>query len=189
MNNDIRLLCREVERTFGHTALTPRLFDDLSRSIMRHTGILLSPTTLKRIWGYLDEGVTPRRSTLDVLALYAGWQSFAHLVSGSASERESGVTTAGIDVARDLAPGDVVRLFWNPGRMCEITYLGDCRFRVADSIATRLQPDDLFSCHLIIAGEPLYLDALTCRDGTAYGAYVCGRKNGIRYLFPIPDPE
>lgn len=189
MNNDIRLLCREVERTFGHSSLTPRLFDALSRSIMQHTGILLSPTTLKRIWGYIDEGVTPRQSTLDVLALYAGWQSFSHLIGGSASDRESGVTTAGIDVARDLTPGDSLRLFWNPGRMCEIVYLGGSRFRVAASIATRLQPGDTFSCHLIISGEPLYLDTLTCSDGTVCSAYICGRKSGIRFLFPIPDPD
>ena len=162
MDNDIRLLCREVERTFGHTGLTPRLFDALSRSIMQQTGILLSPTTLKRIWGYLDEGVTPRRYTLDVLAIYAGWQSFGHLVSGSVSERESGVTTAGLNVARDLTPGDRLRLFWNPGRMCELSYLGANRFRVISSIATRLQPGDTFTCHLIIPGQPLYLDNLTC---------------------------
>ena len=36
----------------------------------------ISTTTLKRIWGYLSEGVTPRRYTLDQLARFIGYDDF-----------------------------------------------------------------------------------------------------------------
>ena len=58
---------------------TPKDFEFLSESIFEKVGERVSPTTLKRLWGYLSETTIPRLSTLNILAQfvgYAGWAAF-----------------------------------------------------------------------------------------------------------------
>ena len=56
---------------------TPKDFDVLSDSIFEKTHQSISPTTLKRLWGYLQEPSIPRSSTLNLLAQYVGFDSWA----------------------------------------------------------------------------------------------------------------
>ena len=71
-----RRLCEAVEKTLGLKMRTPKDFDFLREQIFQKLNMLISPTTLKRIWGYLSEGVTPRRYTLDQLARFIGYDDF-----------------------------------------------------------------------------------------------------------------
>ncbi len=77
MMESINHLRRLVEESFGSEVKSPKGFIQLSESIFGRTGVLMSPTTLKRIWGYLSEPVTPRQSTLDTLARYLGWNNWS----------------------------------------------------------------------------------------------------------------
>ena len=75
----ITQLRRKVEETFGQEIKTPKDFENLSLAVSDSTKNYISATTLKRMWGYLTEPVTPRKTTLDVLAQYVGykdWDSF-----------------------------------------------------------------------------------------------------------------
>lgn len=72
-------LCQALEEKMGKRMHTSRDFEALATSIFEQTHQLISASTLKRLWGYLDEGVTPRRSTLDLLSQflgYAEWDAF-----------------------------------------------------------------------------------------------------------------
>ena len=72
----IKQLRRAVERTLGRKMQTNKDFDCLSDSVYDQTHAKISTTTLKRLWGYLSEGVTPRRYTLDQLAHFVGYDDF-----------------------------------------------------------------------------------------------------------------
>ncbi len=55
------------------------VFVELSETIQKETQILLSPTTLKRVWGKVNYKSAPSISTLNVLAQFAGyanWRDF-----------------------------------------------------------------------------------------------------------------
>ncbi|CAL2101822.1 conserved protein of unknown function [Tenacibaculum sp. 190130A14a] len=55
------------------------VFIELSEKIQEETKILLSPTTLKRVWGKINYNSTPSISTLNALAQFAGflnWRDF-----------------------------------------------------------------------------------------------------------------
>lgn len=55
------------------------VFIELSDSIQQSTGILLSPTTLKRVWGKVNYKSAPSISTLSTLSQFAGyanWRDF-----------------------------------------------------------------------------------------------------------------
>lgn len=180
-------LCREVETTANIKASTPKEFESLSEAIQRRTGILLSPTTLKRIWGYLDEPVTPRRATLDVLSRFCGWSDYNHFLIGCNPDIESGnVGSSTIRADENIRPGERVRLFWNPSRVCEIEYLGNLEWKVVESERTRLKPGDTFRCPMIISGEPLYIN-LFAKDGNRPGVYVCGSRTGVTFLIIKKD--
>lgn len=181
MSDEIKALLQHVETCFGHEITTSRHFDALRFDIFKRTGTLLSPTTLKRLWGYLDEPVTPRVHTLDTLCRYAGWADWQTFLRAPQADAESGpVGRTCIDVKRQLHRGDTLALTWAPDRLCKILYLGNEEFQITDAQNTRLRADDRFRCSHIICDEPLYLNHLT-RDSADLGTYVCGRKSGIRF--------
>lgn len=69
--------------------MTPKDFDFLSESIFEEIHTRISPSTLKRIWGYLQNDNTPRSSSLNILANYVGyddWDSFL-----ASAEKEYGI--------------------------------------------------------------------------------------------------
>ncbi|GAB2792323.1 hypothetical protein GCM10027275_41540 [Rhabdobacter roseus] len=51
-------------------------FDRLSEEIAAHTGVALSVTTLKRVWGRVRYSSAPTQTTLNALAVFAGYESW-----------------------------------------------------------------------------------------------------------------
>ena len=66
-------LRRAVEQKAGRKMSTPRDFDLLSDRLFDECHEMLSPSTLKRIWGYVQSGGRPRLSSLSLLARYVGY--------------------------------------------------------------------------------------------------------------------
>ena len=76
---NIESLKVHVAKAFGRTLDSPSDYDSLSLSIREKTGEYISPTTLKRLFGYVKPATVPRPSTLSVLSRYvgyAGWSDF-----------------------------------------------------------------------------------------------------------------
>ncbi|MGN0232050.1 MAG: hypothetical protein ACI4A8_07560 [Muribaculaceae bacterium] len=182
--DSIKRLCSEIETAIHHQLTTPKDFDTLREMVFARLHILISATTLKRIWGYLADGVTPRRGTLDILAQYLGYTDFATFEEGSPNDGNeppsSPIMARRIDVDDQLQQGDIIRLSWQPGRVCDVEYEGNRQFRVVASQNTRLTCGDTFKCGLIIDNEPLYIDGLVSGNNKPT-AYVCGKKSGIHY--------
>ena len=184
MNTTAQLLT-DIETALGKKLHTPKDFDFLRERIYARLHILVSRTTLMRIWGYVAEDVKPRRSTLDVLTQFIGYQDWDEYLHNSLLPKEqqsSPVLTRRLSVARSLTRGDRLRLMWQPGRICDVEYTGDLLFRVISSANTRIHEGDTFECSLIIEGEPLYLDNLKQGNSPTI-AYVCGKKSGVLFEY------
>lgn len=161
--NTTTQLQTDIETALGKKLQTPKDFDFLRERIYARLHILVSRTTLMRIWGYVAEDVKPRKGTLDVLTQFLGYQDWDEYLQYSLLpkvQQSSPVLTRRLSVARSLTRGDRLRLMWHPGRVCDVEYTGDLLFRVISSANTRLHEGDTFECSLIIEGEPLYLDNL-----------------------------
>ncbi len=175
----------EIETALKRKICSPKDFDYLRERIYARLHVLVSRTTLMRIWGYLDEGVTPRVSTLDILSQFLGYESWDGYCKNSLLPKEqqsSPILNRRLSVTNTLSRGERLRLTWQPDRLCDVEYMGDLLFRVTASENTRLQPNDTFECSLIIEGEPLYLDNL--RQGSRNPiAYVCGKKSGVFFEY------
>ena len=70
------LICRAVEHSVGYSPRTPKDFDRLSDEIFVRLHQRVSPTTLKRLWGYVASDAVPRQSTLDLLAQFVGCDDY-----------------------------------------------------------------------------------------------------------------
>ena len=172
-----------VEKRVGRAMSTPRDFDLLSASISEATRVYISPTTLKRFWGYLTENkdYRPRRFTLDLLSMYVGykdWDSYCKSSSACPGVNSDFVKSPTI-YATSLALGDKLKLMWNPDRCVTVSYMGEDMFEVVDSVNSKLQSGDRFCCGCFMDSESLYLSRLV-RNGKVLGAYVCGQDGGIK---------
>ena len=184
MNTTTQLLT-DIETALGKKLQTPKDFDFLRERIYARLRILVSRTTLMRLWGYVDEDVKPRESTLDVLTQFLGYQDWNEYLQNSLLPKEqqsSPILTRRLSVASSLTRGDRLRLMWQPGRVCDVEYTGDLLFRVISSANTRIHEGDTFECSLIIEGEPLYLDNLKQGNRPPI-AYVCGKKSGVLFEY------
>ncbi|MBR1464079.1 MAG: hypothetical protein IJ604_12015 [Prevotella sp.] len=177
------LLCKAVEAAIGHKMRVPKDFEELRERIYARLRLLISPTTLKRVWQYLPNDNIPGQRTLDTLARFIGYsdyESFCQHASNPDVIVSSPVISRHINVLEDLIENDQLTLSWQPDRLCNVRYLGNLQFRVIDSQNTRLLKGDYFQCGLIIEGEPLYLSRLLHGDNPPAN-YVCGKKGGVRF--------
>ena len=78
-----------IEETVGRKMKTPKDFDFLAEQIFDKLHETVSPTTLKRIWGYLSEPSTPRLSTLDILAQFVDYKDWEAFSLGETSQQET----------------------------------------------------------------------------------------------------
>ena len=177
-------LCQAIEDVLRHEVSTPKDFDDLHERIFSRTHVLISPTTLKRVWGYVNYEYAPSLRTLNTLAQFLGHHDYKQFCEQPASPDGSPskiVISNYLDVPEDLVADEELTLYWLPDRECQIRYLGNSQFVVTASQNTRLLQGDTFCCQLIIEGEPLYLSQL--RQGNRPPVnYVCGKQGGIRFI-------
>lgn len=183
MDNDryIELLKENVEQITGKKLQGPKDFHNLSENIFGRLKIMISPTTLKRLWGYLNEGGAPRLSTLSILSQFIGYRDWKDFCENHANNNaQSNLIMSRKLSTYSLKKGDRILITWLPDRMCFIEYTGDISFIVLDSKNSKIQKSDTFECSIFIEGEPLYADNL--KHGIYQGiSYVAGKKNGIRF--------
>jgi hypothetical protein len=82
-DKQIEQLREAVEQTAGCRMQTHKDFVFLSDAIFERTHQTVGVNTLKRLWGHLEEGATPRLSTLNILAQYAGFDDWETFVASS----------------------------------------------------------------------------------------------------------
>ena len=171
-----------VESTYGHTLQTHNAFISLVDAIGATLHEHLSESTLERLWGYStrEVGAISLR-TLDVLSRYVGkasWKDFCQGLKASSpveSEEFSGESV----VSMRLKPGTRLQLGWLPDRLVTVTYIGQNRFVVEESLNSSLKPGDSFECLQLQAGRPLYLDRFRRAGSQEEARYVAGERNGL----------
>ncbi|MCQ2200264.1 MAG: hypothetical protein MJZ19_11190 [Paludibacteraceae bacterium] len=178
---ETEILKKRVEEKFGTVMHTPSNFDKLSATILLETKKYLSPTTLKRLWGYIDGAEIIRYSTLDILSLYLGyknWDDFLNNLENDGCSTSKEYFNATIE-SKDLRIGDVIQLTWWPNRTVEVEYNGDNNFEVISSVNSKLCVTDTFKCAFFVNGESLLLDYYI-HNGMTPTKYLCGKEGGIK---------
>ena len=109
---EIIQLRNDVEKHIGQALLSPSDFHGLIQQIWNQQRAILSLSTIKRLWGYVESNGAPRLSTLNTLARFLNFTDWhAYLVSleqrgGMESEMFTG---EGIQTS-ELKKGDLIIL-------------------------------------------------------------------------------
>lgn len=183
---EIHELKKLLEDRMNRKMKTPNDFIFLSGVVWERTHETISPTTLKRLWGYIDGADQTRSSTLDILSRTLGfgdWDDFiSHLDKTGGSDP---VLSPHIDTG-ELAVGDRVAVSWKPDRRCVFRHLGDGQFIVEEAENSKLKVGNTFSATLFILHEPLYLNNLVQGNNPPV-AFVVGNRDGLCELERIPS--
>lgn len=178
MNKSIEIdfLLSEVSRFYGGEISSASDFDKLSEAIETAVGEPLSVSTLKRLWGYVNQRHKPRYSTLNILSQYVGRKDFMTLCLDL--QETSEFLYSEKVLSSSLSEGAHIALSWQPNRNVELEYNGDNTFAVVDAGTSKLKEGDLVETSVFIKGQPLYFGRIV-RDGNELPAYVAGKSMGL----------
>ncbi len=76
LNNSIK---KQIEDVYGHEIRYPKDCDALALDITLKTGCTISPSTMKRLFGFIKTDSKPNQYTLDTIAIYIGYKSWEEL--------------------------------------------------------------------------------------------------------------
>ena len=177
---EILSLRQDMEREVKRKIRTPYDFEFLAGVIWERLHENISPTTLKRLWGYIDGADTTRRTTLCLLSQFLGYDEWETYLQALSLRKETESDTFQGDGIRteDLEAGDCIEVTWLPNRRCVFQYEGGLRFKVQTSENSKLHAGDTFDAACFLIGQPMYLDNLR-HDGNDAISYVAGSKNGL----------
>ena len=174
-----QILREMIERMVGRKMLVPRDFVWLSEKVLERTQQRVSASTLRRFWGYVNEGVSASKFTKNVLANFLGYADYEEFGLSQGTGEQQSQMVIGKEISCDvLYEGQMLKLSWLPDRTCIIRYQGNGSFKVVSSENTRLAKDDTFVCRHFINHEPAYLHGWKHGDREPV-TYAIGKKNGI----------
>lgn len=181
---ELNYLLSQVEKTYGRPIKTTTDFEALSVVMEQKIGEFLSASTLKRLWGYVSLNPSPRVSTLDILSRFIGHRNFEEFRKElrNAPIFESAFFSAETIDVRDLDPGCVIVVGWNPNRVVELKYLGDYTFELISNENSQLQVGDRFTVSSFMLGFPLFISRVL-RNGEYTESYVAGKIDGLNQLY------
>ena len=177
---EILALRIDIERELKRRIKTPYDFEFLAGVVWERLHENISPTTLKRLWGYIDGADTTRRTTLCLLSRFLGyedWEAYLEALAARTDVESEAFAGEGINID-ELVPGDMVEVTWLPNRRCVFEYEGNAHFVVTEAENAKLHVGDRFETACFMIGRPMYLDRLV-RGMNPPTAYVAGSKNGL----------
>lgn len=151
---------------------------------------MLSASTLKRLWGYVNSSPVPRRSTLNILSVYTGRKNFDDFCAEikKMSGVDSAFFTAKCISASELVENDVIVIGWNPNRLVELEYLGNHQFSVIKNQNSNLSIGDSFEASSFMVGYPLYIPRIL-REGEFTPPYIAGVHDGLTVVELVPGKK
>ena len=177
---EILALRQDIEHEVKRLIRTPYDFEFLAGVVWERLHENISPTTLKRLWGYIDGADVTRRTTLCLLARflgYADWESYLTALAARSDIESEMFKGEGVHID-DLQEGDCVEVTWLPNRRCVFQYEGNAHFLVIEAANSKLHVGDRFETACFMLGKPMYIDRLM-RGDEPPTAYVAGAKNGL----------
>ena len=168
-----------VEKSVNRLMRAPSDFEFLAGVIWERLHTTISPTTLKRLWGYIDGADTTRYSTLDLLSKFIGytnWEAFLLVLSERTDVQSQPMLGDGV-LSANLSIGECLEITWSPNRRCVFHYLGNLRFKTIEAEHSKLHVGNTFECPFFLVGQPAYLTNLIQETATPLN-FVIG-KGGL----------
>lgn len=186
---EINELQRLVEEKYGKPLRTSTDFDEISFFIRDDRGVAISASTLKRLWGYVNDTHNPRNQTLDALSRYIGhdhFKAFCLWLKSTSAYSSSFFSTHQL-MSKELKEGQQVEIGWAPNRHLLLVHQGNGLFEVLKAKASKLQPGDRFEAQCFMKGYPLFLPYVL-RQEEKTSPFIAGRNGGLTLINLLNEP-
>ncbi|MBP3420190.1 MAG: hypothetical protein J6K74_06360 [Marinifilaceae bacterium] len=141
---EIDLILNKVKEKYKLGDYTTNDYRQLSRTLQETGAGALSPSTLKRLFGYVSDRHKPTITTLDILAKYIGYKNYADYYECVMHKYRlsSSFLTANQIWSKFLKQGDRIEIAWAPDRKIVVEYQGDNWYVVIYASNTKLESGD-----------------------------------------------
>lgn len=153
--------------------------ESLSECIANKTGgVSLGYTTLRRLFGLINDEREPRPNTLDIIAHFLDYSDWNSMVSELCPSDSHFMVEGESMSVSCLENGKNVEVKYYPDRVLQLVSLGDKRYEVVESANSKLRKGDIVLIDEILLHYPLHVRSVI-RDGVEMGRFVAGEQHGI----------
>lgn len=178
------LIKKKIEQKLGQPIRYSKDCDVLAASILSVCKLRVSPSTIRRLYGFIQGNSNPRQHSLDVLSNYLGYQSYDELLNSFApATKDAEVHITELDVKK-IKKGDKYILDFKPDKSITMQYLGKSEFEIITSKNSLLLPGDIFKVFQINLHHPLFILQVT-RKGEKMGKLIEAKISGITSIRKI----
>lgn len=172
-----------VEEKYGKLLRTTTDFEEFSFYLKKKLDATVSSSTLKRLYGYVNDDHKPRPGTLDLLSHFLGHSNFKDFTNWLKTNNKynSSFFMASQLTSNELETGTEITIGWSPNRSIVLRYLGESTYEVVSSQNSKLLSGDKFVTGCFIQGQPLFLPYIV-RDGKHTPSFVAGRNGGLTII-------
>ena len=179
------LQLEKLSEKIGQDVTTPAGASVLCLDLEKR-GIFIGLNTVKRLVGVIPSDVTPRKTTLNIIANYLGYPNWDLLQEDTAMEG-SGFGRKDIFIEMsELDKDAVVEVCWKPDRKILLRHDGSGQYSVLNSENSKLRSGDLLSLSQLAIGFPFIADKVF-RDEKPLGCYRAADGAGITRLDVLED--
>ena len=179
------ILPQVIKIKLGETLGTPIIYpgdcERLTLDIRLRLNETIGVTTVKRLMGFASDVAEPRKSTLDLLARYAGYDCYDSMTRDLCPEGDSDFEEKADISSADLTPDDRVSFEYLPDRKVTLRYIGNSEFEVLESENGSLREGDVVTIAGFYLNHPLRISSVV-REGRNLGAYTAGKVSGLTAL-------
>ncbi|MDE6652220.1 MAG: hypothetical protein K2K08_07430 [Paramuribaculum sp.] len=186
-------LKKDIERHISRVLDSPTDYIYLSEKLQNEGHGYISPTTLKRVWGYISdkgEQYTPSSYTLKSLCNLIGFNDISEYCSRPANIQSREYKGEYIETL-SLPVDTKITILWQPNRKVLLRYVGDESFMVIENENSRLRIGDKVQCSSLTRYAPAFFRVH--RGGNKPFSYIAGSDQGIFYhlhsMKMLPDSD
>lgn len=170
-------LIKKVEARLGRPLKYSADCELLAQAIEDMTGERLGVTTIKRLFGFAGEQTEPRGTTMDIIAQYLGYSDMKDMASKLGNQSDISMFTP-VDQLDINGLDEGTQISYDPDRVIVLTYIGDFRFIVNESINSKLRKGDKVHITQLAKGFELMVGEVV-RDGKSIGSYHSAKNGGL----------
>jgi hypothetical protein len=172
-----KFIRQKIEEKFGHALRYSKQCDALAAHINEVCKLTISPSTLRRLLGFVKNKAQPRDYSLDILAAYVDHKSWTHLLAALDGNREIPEKAIEKLSATQVKKGQAVQIAYEPGKQVEIRKVG-ATFNVLSTNDKKILLNDVVDFRLIELHYPLTFTSVI-REGKNIGRVQVATVSGV----------
>lgn len=174
------LVRKHIEEKYGHSIRYPKDCDALSAHIRSCCSGRVSPSTLKRLFGFVKGIKEPRLFTLDILANYLNYETWDCMMEKLCRKENAAPKKIEKLNCHQLKKGSQLELSYAPGKKITLRYEGKSVFEVILSEESAVRGGDKIKAKDFVLSHPVYIEII--RHGKSCGLCTIGRVSGLIHI-------